>query len=129
MDMTKLFEKARRWHRDGSAQYGHVLVLQRLYNALTAPFPLAIPPSGVPEPSSTLFASLPAGPGHARTLHETNQELRAGAAEEEVGFGLMTFRIGSKDRVFTDEARHKGITLRVGRSISSLWARDSTRSR
>jgi len=114
MDMAHLFEKARRFHGDGSTQYGHILVLQRLYNALTAPYPLVLPPSGVPEPSPTLFASLPAGPGNARSLHETTQELRAGAAEDEVGFGITTFRVGTKDRIFTDEARHKGIALRVG---------------
>ncbi len=114
LDMTHLFEKARRFHRDGSAEYGHVLVLQRLYNALTAPYPLILPPSGVPAPSSTLFASLPAGPGNARPLHETTQELRAGAAEEDVGFGVTTYRVGTRDRTFTDEARHKGLSFRVG---------------
>lgn len=112
--MTHLFEKARRFHLEGSTEYGHVLVLQRLYNALTAPYPLTLPPSGEPEPSPTLFASLPAGPGNARSLHETTQEIKAGASEEDVGFGVTTFRVGTKDRVFTDEARHKGMAYRVG---------------
>ncbi|WWD20801.1 hypothetical protein CI109_105278 [Kwoniella shandongensis] len=113
MEMSKLFEKGRRWFPDGSAEYGKVLVLQRLYNALTAPYPMNVPPSGVPAPSTTLFASLPAGPGNARSLHETTQELRAGAAEEEVGFGITTFRVGTKDRNFTEEARYKGMSYRV----------------
>ena len=113
--MARLFEKARRVHRDGSPEYGSILVLQRLYNALTAPYPLEIPPSGIPAPSPILFASLPAGPGNARSLHETTQELRAGAAEEDVGFGVTTFRVGTKERVFTDEARHKGMAFRIGK--------------
>ncbi|KAK8850623.1 hypothetical protein IAR55_004542 [Kwoniella newhampshirensis] len=112
-EMSKLFEKGRRWFPDGSPEYGKVLILQRLYNALTAPYPMTLPPSGIPAPSPTLFASLPAGPGNARSLHETTQELRAGAAEEEVGFGITTFRVGTKDRVFTEEARHKGMSYRV----------------
>lgn len=119
--MVRLFEKARRYYLDGKEDhspqrtaYGQVLLLQRLYNALTAPYPLVLPPSGIPAPSPTIFASLPAGPGNARSLHETTQELRAGAAEEDVGFGITTFRVGSKDRIFTDEARHKGQSFRVG---------------
>ena len=115
MDMARLFEKARRFHANAQTEYGRVLVLQRLYNALTAPYPLSLPPSGVPEPSSTLFASLPAGPGNARPMHEINQDLRAGVAEENAGFGVTTFRVGSKDRVFTDEARHKGMAYKVGK--------------
>jgi len=111
IDMFRLFEKARRFHPEGSEAYGKVLVLQRLYNALTAPYPLVV--SGTPEPSSTLFASLPAGPGNARSLHETTQELRAGAAD--VGFGITTFRVGTKDRIFTSEARHKGMSYRLGK--------------
>ncbi|WVQ95459.1 hypothetical protein IAU59_002556 [Kwoniella sp. CBS 9459] len=110
IQMSQLFEKARRYFHDGSAEYGSVLVLQRLYNALTALYPMPLPASGIPSPSPTLFASLPAGPGNARSLHETTQELKAGAAEEEVGFGITTFRVGTKDRQFTDEARHKGIS-------------------
>ncbi|WVF67895.1 hypothetical protein IAT40_002656 [Kwoniella sp. CBS 6097] len=85
IQMTQLFEKARRYFHDGSAEYGSVLVLQRLYNALTAVYPMPLPASGIPSPSPTLFASLPAGPGNARSLHETTQELKAGAAEEEIG--------------------------------------------
>lgn len=110
IDMSRLFEKARRFYAEGSTDYGRVLILQRLYNALTAPYPLVV--SGTPEPSPTLFASLPAGPGNARSLHETTQELRAGAAD--VGFGITTFRVGTKDRIFTSEARHKGMAYRLG---------------
>ncbi|KAL0242015.1 hypothetical protein I308_106189 [Cryptococcus tetragattii IND107] len=113
MDMVRLFEKARRWFHDGSEEYGRVLVLQRLYNALTSIYPLQLPPSGIPEPSSIAFASIPAGPGNARSMHEATQELRAGAAEEQVGYGITTFRVGTKDRVFTEEARHKGMAYRL----------------
>ncbi|WWC65270.1 uncharacterized protein I303_107887 [Kwoniella dejecticola CBS 10117] len=108
MDMTRLFEKARRYFYEGSVEYGKVLVLQRLYNALTAVYPMALPGNGIPAPSATLFASLPAGPGNARSMHETAQDLKAGAAEDQVGYGITTFRVGTKDRDFTPEARHKG---------------------
>jgi chromatin structure-remodeling complex subunit RSC1/2 len=114
IDMSRLFEKARRFYAEGTEDYGRVLILQRLYNALTAPYPLVV--SGIPEQSPTLFASLPAGPGNARSLHETTQELRAGAAEQDVGFGITTFRVGTKDRIFTQEARHKGMAFRLGKS-------------
>ena len=117
--MFKLFEKARRYHSNNSAAYGQILVLQRLYNALSAPYPLSIPPSGIPEPSPTLFASLPVGPGNARPVHETTQELRAGAAEDAVGYGVTTFRVGSKDRIITDEARFKGMAYKVGELINA----------
>ncbi|KAK6906505.1 hypothetical protein I203_100490 [Kwoniella mangroviensis CBS 8507] len=114
MDMTKLFEKARRYYHDGSVEYGKVLVLQRLYNALTAVYPMPLPGSGIPAPSATLFASLPAGPGNARSMHETAQDLKAGVTEDQVGYGITTFRVGTKDRHFTPEARHKGQAYRMG---------------
>ncbi len=127
MDMVRLFEKGRRFFQDQTAEYGHVLTLQRLYNALTATYPMALPPSGVPEPSPLLFASLPAGPGNARSMHETNQELRAGVAEEDVGFGVTTFRVGTKERIFTDEARHKGVAYRLGMSTPGALNADQQR--
>ncbi|KIR97188.1 chromatin structure-remodeling complex subunit RSC1/2 [Cryptococcus deuterogattii 2001/935-1] len=127
MDMVRLFEKARRWFHDGSEEYGRVLVLQRLYNALTSIYPLQLPPSGIPEPSSIAFASIPAGPGNARSMHEATQELRAGAAEEHVGYGITTFRVGTKDRVFTEEARHKGMAYRLGDYVHVMNPDDPTR--
>jgi chromatin structure-remodeling complex subunit RSC1/2 len=113
-DMSSLFERARRYHPEGSLEYGYVIVLQRLYNALTAPYPMPLPPSGVPAPSPTKFASLPAGPGTARPVHEITQDLKAGVAEGDVGIGITTFRVGNKDRIFTDEARHKGMAYKTG---------------
>ncbi|ORX40945.1 hypothetical protein BD324DRAFT_612629 [Kockovaella imperatae] len=127
LDMSRLFEKARRFHANASTEYGRVLVLQRLYNALTAPYPLVIPSNGVPSPSTTLFASLPAGPGNARPVHEINQDLRAGVAEENAGFGVTTFRVGTKDRVFTDEARHKGMSYKVGDYVHLINPDDATK--
>lgn len=119
MDVARLFEKARRFYPDGSTEYGHVIILQRLYNALTAPYPLNPPASGIPDPSPTLFGSLPAGPGNARSLHEISQDIKAGANEEELGYGITTFRVSTKDRIFTEEARHKGMTYRLGRCFIS----------
>jgi chromatin structure-remodeling complex subunit RSC1/2 len=60
-------------------------------------------------------------------MHETTQELRAGAAEQEVGFGLTTYRVMSKDRMFTPEARHKGQAYRVGDYIHLINPDDATR--
>lgn len=104
LDMVKLFEKARRYH--SGKEYGRVIVLQRLYNALTAPFPLE--PNGIPQ-SSTLFASLPAGPGNTSVPSVT------------------TFRVGTKDRTFTSEARHKGMAFRVGDFVHLINPDDATR--
>jgi len=118
-DMSSLFERGRRYHPEGSIEYGQVIVLQRLYNALTAPFPMPLPANGIPAPSATMFASLPAGPGTARPVHEITQDLKAGMAEGDVGIGITTFRVGNKDRVFTDEARHKGIAYKTGMSCET----------
>jgi hypothetical protein len=115
--MARVFERGRRYHPEGSPEYGHVIVLQRLYNALTAAYPMPLPASGVPPPSPTMFASLPAGPGTARPLHEITQDLKAGVAENQVGFGITTFRVGTKDRSFTDEARHKGMAYKTGKHM------------
>jgi chromatin structure-remodeling complex subunit RSC1/2 len=116
--MSRVFERGRRFHPEGSPEYGHVIVLQRLYNALTAAYPMTLPPNGIPPPNPTKFASLPAGPGTARPLHEITQDLKAGVAENQVGFGITTFRVGTKDRTFTEEARHKGMAYKIGESIS-----------
>ena len=104
MDMVRLFEKARKYY--SGKDYGRVIVLQRLYNALTAPFPLET--VGVPQ-SPTLFASLPAGPGNTTVPSVT------------------TFRVGTKDRVFTSEARHKGMALRVGDFVHLVNPDDAMR--
>jgi chromatin structure-remodeling complex subunit RSC1/2 len=74
-----------------------------------------IPPNGSLHPNTTNFASIPAGPGSARSAHETNLDLKAGAKEEDVGFGILTYRVGIRDRIFTDEARHKGQSYKVGK--------------
>jgi chromatin structure-remodeling complex subunit RSC1/2 len=79
---------------------------------------MTLPPNGIPPPNPTKFASLPAGPGTARPLHEITQDLKAGVAENQVGFGITTFRVGTKDRTFTEEARHKGMAYKIGESIS-----------
>lgn len=100
-DMVRLFEKARRWFKTGSNDYGSALTLQRLYNALTAPYPLELKSDTVPGPNATRFASLPYGPG-------------SGAAAGEAGYAVTTTRIPKRDRQFTEEARHKGVSYRVG---------------
>lgn len=119
--MVRFFEKARRYFPVGSAEYGKVLVLQRLYNALTAAKPLNLPEGGGPPlPAPTNFAAIPAGPGQQKTLQEAQQEARAGQMPDEGSVnGLTTYRVPTKDREFTTEARHKGQVFRIGMSQTS----------
>lgn len=119
MQMVRLFEKCRRYFPEGSVEYGRILILQRLYNALTSPYPMAIPSNGTVPPNQGNFASLPAGPGNARSLHETNLDLKAGVDAREAGYGVTTFRVSSKDRIFTDEARLKGVAYKTGQLDAS----------
>lgn len=100
LDMARLFEKARRWHEPCTEPYGHVLLLQRLYHALTS----SSPPSGPPYTSTTNFASIRAGPGTARPLHSTDSE---GVP------GVTTFRVSNKDRTFVEEVHYKGWSIRL----------------
>lgn len=123
-DMSRLFEKARRWFQGRAEGYGRIITLQRLYNALTAPYPFQISPSGVP-PSPTKFASLPAGPGVARWAHDP-EALRPGANQEGI-YGITASRIPFKDRQFTEEARHKGIAYRVGDFVHLINPSDASR--
>ncbi|KAI0307427.1 hypothetical protein B0F90DRAFT_1673495 [Multifurca ochricompacta] len=100
-EIAQLFEKARRWHEPGSDAYGHVLLLQRLYQALTSPSP----PSGPPYISPTNFASLRAGPGTARPLHSSSDSEKLPA--------VTTFRVSSKDRTFVDEVTYRGWSIKL----------------
>ncbi|OCH94163.1 hypothetical protein OBBRIDRAFT_748123 [Obba rivulosa] len=99
-EMSQLFLKARRWFEFGSDAYGNILVLQRLYHALTS----LNPPPGPPYTSTTNFASLRAGPGTAKPLHTTDAE---GVP------GVTTFRVSTKDRTFVDEVHFKGWSVRL----------------
>lgn len=126
VEMAKLFEKARRFYGGRPAEFGKVLTLQRLYNALTAPFPLKLP---IASPSATLFASLPTGPGNPRTMtvQEAHEAVRAGAPPETVNQGITTYRISSKERIFTEEARHKGVSYRVGEYVHLINPDDASK--
>ncbi|KAF8122454.1 hypothetical protein EV363DRAFT_1182570 [Boletus edulis] len=101
LDMARLFEKGRRWYEPCTEDYGRVLVLQRLYQALTSPSP----PTGPPYTSPTHFASIRAGPGTARPMHAT--------ADADGVPGITTFRVSTKDRTFVDEVHYKGWTIRL----------------
>ncbi|KAI8983322.1 hypothetical protein BD414DRAFT_490572 [Trametes punicea] len=96
-EMSQLFLKARRWYELGSEPYGNVLVLQRLYHALTSPNP-----PHPPYTSATKFAALPAGPGTAKPLHASEGDT-----------GVTTFRVSLKDRQIVEEVQYKGWTVRV----------------
>ncbi|KAH8111512.1 hypothetical protein DFH11DRAFT_1613715 [Phellopilus nigrolimitatus] len=103
LNMIRLFEKGRRWYDIGSDQYGDVILLQRLYQALTSPTPL----SGPPYTSQTYFSSIRAGPGTARPVHGSS------ATDADLVSGVTTFRISTRDRRFVDEVYYKGWTIRL----------------
>jgi chromatin structure-remodeling complex subunit RSC1/2 len=116
-DLTRLFERARRWHAAGSEAYGRCILLQvclsdlsssifsnvlsqqRLYHLLTSP-----PFPSTPPPTLSNFSSIAAGPGVARPLHSSSESSLA----------VTTFRIPTKDRSFTEELTYKGMTIRLG---------------
>ncbi|KAM6497751.1 hypothetical protein JOM56_005699 [Amanita muscaria] len=100
-EMARLFEKARGWNEPTSDLYGRVLMLQRLYNAITSPSP----PPGPPYVSETNFASLRAGPGNTKPVHGSDGE---GVP------GVTTYRVINKDRTFVEELSYKGWNLRLG---------------
>ncbi|KAF8642869.1 hypothetical protein AX16_009375 [Volvariella volvacea WC 439] len=103
--MSQLFEKARKWHQPNTESYGQILLLQRLYQALTSPSP----PTGPPYTSSTNFASLRAGPGNAKAVSA------GGDAKDSADgvTGVTTFRVSSKDRTFVDVLHYKGWTVKL----------------
>lgn len=119
LDVSRLFEKARRFFAPLTREYGHVMSLQRLYNALTAPYPLELPHRGALPPSANSFASISAGPGNARSLNAT--------ADEEAGPGVTTHRVSTKDREFTEEARQKGLSIKLGDYVHLMNPDDPTR--
>ncbi|KAH9920304.1 uncharacterized protein B0H18DRAFT_1024740 [Fomitopsis serialis] len=100
-EMSELFTMGRRIYEPGSAEYGHILILQRLYQALAS----SNPPSGPPYTTTTNFASVRAGPGTAKPLHTS--------AETEGIFGVTTYRVSTKDREFVNEVHFKGWTVRL----------------
>ncbi|EJT98987.1 hypothetical protein DACRYDRAFT_110317 [Dacryopinax primogenitus] len=96
-DLTRLFEKGRRFYEPGSEDYGKVILLQRMYHQLTAP--------DASSSTGNNFASVAAGPGNAKPLR---------SAESTNEDGVTSFRISSKERQFTDSASFKGQIYRVG---------------
>lgn len=108
--MASYFLKARRWYDIGSDFYGQILLLQRLYQALTSDhFP---PPSGSHYASTIGFAGLPAGPGTAHILVPNTITHKA---------------IPQQDRVFVDEVCYKGWNVHVGDFVHLANASDTCR--
>ncbi|KAF8878456.1 hypothetical protein BD779DRAFT_1554735 [Infundibulicybe gibba] len=89
-DMARLFEKARRWHKSSSDAYGKVLHLQRLYQALTSPYP----PVGPPYHSSNHFASIAAGPGMTGSSEPMDVSLLNKTPLDEVAYKGWKLRVG-----------------------------------
>ncbi|KAG8741770.1 hypothetical protein FRC10_002437 [Ceratobasidium sp. 414] len=80
MDMSCLFEKARRWHEEGTYSYGRVLVLQCLWHNLTSSkqeemqVDVTSPSASTPgAPSSATFKGVTYNPGD--WVHLANKEI------------------------------------------------------
>ncbi|TEB29250.1 hypothetical protein FA13DRAFT_1734922 [Coprinellus micaceus] len=114
LDMARIFEKGRRWHEPCTEAYGRVLLLQRLYQALTSPNP----PIGPPYVSETHFAGLITGPGNVKPVH--------GADSEGIP-NVTTHRVSSKDRQFVDELNYKGWTIKLADWLHLANADDPSR--
>ncbi|THV07276.1 hypothetical protein K435DRAFT_742310 [Dendrothele bispora CBS 962.96] len=119
-DMMLLFEKSRRWYEIGTESYGRVLILQRLYQALTSVH--FSPPSGPPYVSQTHFAALKAGPGNVRPVHShsvqdassSSQGNSAGSSRtQQLATGVTTHRVPTKDRNFVSEVNYKGWNIKL----------------
>ncbi|KAJ9098712.1 hypothetical protein QFC21_004360 [Naganishia friedmannii] len=109
MEMTRLFEKARRYYQRVTPPYGHVLAVQRLYNALTSMYETQEIGDVTPPPPSPLsYASVPAGPGNAKPMGDNG--VRNSETKE-----FTSFRVATKDRSFTNMAKYKGMTYKIGR--------------
>ncbi|KIY45249.1 hypothetical protein FISHEDRAFT_49602 [Fistulina hepatica ATCC 64428] len=102
VDMVSLFQRARRWHRTTPDAYGRVILLQRLYQALTSQEPPSAPYS-----STTHFAALRAGPGSVRPVN-------AGDAHVPGVEGVTFASVPTRNRTPFDVVHYKGLELRVG---------------
>ncbi|KAJ7596530.1 hypothetical protein C8J56DRAFT_917673 [Mycena floridula] len=97
LDMTRIFEKARRYQDPTSDSYGRIVLLQRFYQALTA----TNPPQGPPYSSATNFSSIRLGPGNIKLLQDENG-------------GVTTQQIITKDRTFLEHVDYKGLNVKIG---------------
>lgn len=117
LEMARLFEKARRWHKPSTEPYGRVLLLQRLFQALVS----QDRPPGPPYHSTTNFAALRAGPGNVKPVHTGGVGGSGGvggnaSSEDGTGggvAGVTTHRVLTKDRTFVDEVYYMGWTLKL----------------
>ncbi|KAL1740744.1 hypothetical protein HDZ31DRAFT_22741, partial [Schizophyllum fasciatum] len=113
-DFAMLFMRGRRYYAIASEAYGRVLLLQRLYQFLTSPDPIA----GPHYASNTNFAALAAGPGRVRPLHSGAQSqtlvpsaaVKAGSTME----GVTSPRVNDLNRSTVPEVHYKGWSLRLG---------------
>ncbi|KAI4525750.1 hypothetical protein K525DRAFT_190786 [Schizophyllum commune Loenen D] len=113
-DFAMLFLRGRRYYAITSESYGRVLLLQRLYQALTSPDP----PAGPHYASNTNFAALAAGPGRVRPLHSgaqsqtpmTSAAVKASPPVE----GVTGPRVNEANRYTVPEVHYKGWNLRFG---------------
>ncbi|KAJ3758758.1 RSC complex protein [Lentinula raphanica] len=115
-DMMRLFEKARRWWEPSPAQldpskYAKVLILQRLYQNLTSPYPPERLKLGSSSYSSeTNFAALRVGPGRV-----SRSDLQNSSQKEPVfASGSKRIHTISENQIFLEQVRYKGWTIRVG---------------
>ncbi|KAJ3728533.1 hypothetical protein C8R42DRAFT_266607 [Lentinula raphanica] len=138
-DMMRLFEKARRWWEPSPAQvdpsssssrlytgpsgkpktvfggskeeYAKVLILQRLYQNLTSPYPPERLKLGSSSYSSeTNFAALRVVPGRV-----SRNDIQNSSQKEPVfASGSKRIHTISENHMFLEQVRYKGWTIRVG---------------
>lgn len=145
MDMIRLFERARRWYTEGSEEYGQIICLQRLYQALTGSAPTSFPAGSTPPVSKRSFASFGAGPGKAqlqegedegegsenKTAEKGKQNSNTEEAkkqEDEVEeVRILSREPGYLDRKYTSAARWKGQEYKCGDYVHLVNPDDAKR--
>ena len=78
VEMTRLFEQARRWYPEQSTEYGHILLLQRYYQGLTGAAQASLNPHG-PGKAQDLSSE----PGHLERKYTS--AARAKGLEYKIG--------------------------------------------
>ncbi|KAF9068323.1 hypothetical protein BDP27DRAFT_1327454 [Rhodocollybia butyracea] len=148
-DMMLLFEKGRRWweptqtnisfksapsgkpistYGSSREEFAKVLILQRLYQALTSPYPPERPNAGLGSlySSETNFASRRVAPGRLDTNLPSNVTTSGVEDQSIVVSGTKQMHIIMKDRVFLDKVEYKGWTIRVGDWVHLANGSDAT---
>ncbi|KAG8757043.1 hypothetical protein FRC14_002431 [Serendipita sp. 396] len=114
-DLFRLFEKARRFYKPATANYGAVLTCQRLVNLLTSP-------SWRPSLRVSLTMSSTLGPRNA----QPRKRLVNGAVVENPN-GIICYDVVSHGRTVIDYISFKGVMYRTGDFVHLTNPEDMSR--